>query len=432
MNSWPSCPWFILLIMDVLLLDVVLLNSFIPIATSFLLHPNAHIITNSGRRTKSFCSGTSNDRASCLNVTSSSSNHVSSSIIIEDDNLDEEDLYLRSLYPSKSSLFDETNVIVKSFPLLSKSNSDNDNDNKSDNLFLNQILPICLVSISEQKGKKNSSNLFSKLLTSFGESNTRISSSNSNISNKHRIGVDASIEYDDAYIGAKEIVMECLKQSSWRNKYHCEENCDCNDTAYNFDEKKEDSLEEDTLNMIDNLTSIFSYYQNIFNDNNNQNKNGKVRCKARVVSSYGKSGCKCPRWHIDHVPLRLVMSLKGPGCVYVPHEREVEMATKKSMSGAIGDDDYLVAEMPRLNRAALNGIDIDDSKIANEIIMPNKSEDVLALIAKEMEAVLLMGRCWEERQQTQSPAAVPHRSPDLEVDQMRILLTIDVVPMSKE
>ena len=252
----------------------------------------------------------------------------------------------------------------------------------------------------------------------------------------NRIGVDVSVEYDDAYIGAKEIVMECLNQSSSQNKNHCDDNCDCDDTtrkkSYNDREKnkEKDEIKDDILIMIEYFTSVFSYYQNIFNNNNN----GNIRCKARIVSSYGTSGCKCPRWHIDHVPLRLVMSLKGPGCVYVPHEREVKMTKTplRSNKNNSGNEDDLVAAIPTLNRTALNGIDIYDSKIANEIIMPKKSEDVLALTADEMEAVLLMGRCWEQRQPMQSPAAVPHRSPDLEADQMRILLTIDAVPKDKE
>lgn len=39
--------------------------------------------------------------------------------------------------------------------------------------------------------------------------------------------------------------------------------------------------------------------------------------KARIVSTRGTSGTKCPRYHVDHVPMRWVQSLVRPGCDYV-------------------------------------------------------------------------------------------------------------------
>ncbi len=39
--------------------------------------------------------------------------------------------------------------------------------------------------------------------------------------------------------------------------------------------------------------------------------------KARIVSTRGSSGTKCPRYHVDHVPMRWVQALVGPGCDYV-------------------------------------------------------------------------------------------------------------------
>ena len=127
LNSLPSSPLFMLLMINVLLLHVVILNTFLPLVSSFLLHPSVY--TRSRRRIESF------GRASCLRVTTISNNGISGNIILEEDNvnIDEEDLYLRSLYPPKSPLFDETNVIVKSFPLLSKSKSQSGYND--DNLF---------------------------------------------------------------------------------------------------------------------------------------------------------------------------------------------------------------------------------------------------------------------------------------------------------
>mmetsp|Transcript_2863 Transcript_2863/g.3427 ORF Transcript_2863/g.3427 Transcript_2863/m.3427 type:complete len:154 (+) Transcript_2863:280-741(+) len=142
------------------------------------------------------------------------------------------------------------------------------------------------------------------------------------------------------------------------------------------------------------------------------------------------------------------MSLRGPGCVYVPHELEMQQKRKPYEEDGT---DYNI----QLNRSALNGIDIEDSTIANNIIMPNGLEDTLSITAKEGEAVLLMGRCWEgqnlnldnEKVEEDSGStctsvrcgckearndivlAVPHRSPNLRPDEMRILLTVDVVPI---
>lgn len=155
--------------------------------------------------------------------------------------------------------------------------------------------------------------------------------------------------------------------------------------------------------------------------------------KARLVSSQGPIGCKCPRWHVDHVPLRLVMSLKGPGCVYIPHELEMRHC----------DHDHVVSETLLVNRTALNHMDFNDSNVANSIIVPNEE---LALTAKEMEAVLLMGRYLEDDRRNEvsngrerlsvssftKPAAVPHKSPTLELDEKRILLTLDVLPQVQE
>merc|ERR1712071_719109 len=77
-----------------------------------------------------------------------------------------------------------------------------------------------------------------------------------------------------------------------------------------------------------------------------------------MVSSLGPIGTKCPRWHIDHVPIRLVMSLVGPGCVYLPHEYEIQRNNHHDIS-------Y------NLNRDALNSLDEDNTELANRILVPS-------------------------------------------------------------
>lgn len=253
-----------------------------------------------------------------------------------------------------------------------------------------------------------------------------LSNKNHKFSNNNSIGIDVSVEFDDPQNGAKALVQNCLHQVA----QHYDNNIDSVDSC-NF-------YTNENYDVIDYFTSIFSFYQSIFNqedyDNNNDNHQD-IRYKARIVSSHGQIGCKCPRWHIDHVPVRLVMSLKGPGCVYVPHELE--------MKYKIQNDRLSSPSQAFLNRTALNGIDIEDSTIANSVIMPFGSEDVLAFNAKGMEAVLLMGREWEREERHDdndgdhecsyiTPAAIPHRSPNLQSGEKRVLLTIDVIPKINE
>ena len=66
--------------------------------------------------------------------------------------------------------------------------------------------------------------------------------------------------------------------------------------------------ESDTLQ---HLTSVLSYFQDVAAMSNGSNHD--VKCIARIVSTVGSVGIKCPRWHADHVPVCLVMIILGPG-----------------------------------------------------------------------------------------------------------------------
>lgn len=165
---------------------------------------------------------------------------------------------------------------------------------------------------------------------------------------------------------------------------------------------------------LQHLTNVLSYYQSIVSNGTRSNRS----CRARIVSTIGSIGTKCPRWHADHVPLRLVMSLIGPGCEYIPFEME---------SCKIGDETIHI-----VNRDALNNLDDDDTSRANDIIVPaakveivknHYGADVLTC-AKAGDAVLLMGRGWEE--EDSDVLAAVHRSPRLMDNEERILLTLDV------
>ncbi|KAL3756143.1 hypothetical protein ACHAWU_005647 [Discostella pseudostelligera] len=274
------------------------------------------------------------------------------------------------------------------------------------------------------------------------------------------------------------------------------------------------SRPSEEMETIDHLANVLSYFQSIVSttssssssspndndeaeicDNHNnhhhrQQKEKEVPCVARIVSTIGKSGTKCPRWHADHVPVRLVMSLRGPGCEYVQEESVgVGVCGGGDGKGRIGstggsNNRYHESEV-MVNRHALNNLDEEDTTKANNVIvktsvpttrsssLPSTStsstlikhakdgsccddgEHGNKLIAKMMhakegDAVLLMGKGWEEGAELNDDAineeqltvhdrhdgidcchdnailAAVHRSPKLKPNQERILLTIDL------
>jgi len=182
-----------------------------------------------------------------------------------------------------------------------------------------------------------------------------------------------------------------------------------------------------TLREKDYLVNVFTRFENIVASSSLLKDHSitlpnDFRFKARIVSSRGPVGQKCPRWHVDHVPIRLVLSLVGPGSVYIPLHRE---QTWMSEHGKV-----------LINRDALNNLDEEDSKKANEIILPFGEEN-MTVQAKSGEAVFMMGKAWEDgdnEENCQLPdgaiTALVHKSPTLQADEARVLLTVDVLGSS--
>mmetsp|Transcript_27293 Transcript_27293/g.40426 ORF Transcript_27293/g.40426 Transcript_27293/m.40426 type:complete len:338 (-) Transcript_27293:7-1020(-) len=202
-----------------------------------------------------------------------------------------------------------------------------------------------------------------------------------------RIGVDITVEFRNAKHGAASLVQKCLVRSNV------------------------DMLDEELEEIENYIADALAFFQESIGVGVEQ-ENGIY--KARLVSSLGSVGQKCPRWHVDHVPLRLVMSLAGPGCIYIPMEKEVNHPF-------------------RVDRDALNELDDDDTARANEVILPYGEKDV-AVYADKGDAVLLMGRAWEnyhpDYEMVKGGLAAPHRSPKLSKDQLRVLLVVDLLPKS--
>eukprot|EP00553_Chaetoceros_curvisetus_P011806 CAMPEP_0204640076 /NCGR_PEP_ID=MMETSP0717-20131115/45558_1 /ASSEMBLY_ACC=CAM_ASM_000666 /TAXON_ID=230516 /ORGANISM="Chaetoceros curvisetus" /LENGTH=211 /DNA_ID=CAMNT_0051660377 /DNA_START=678 /DNA_END=1313 /DNA_ORIENTATION=+ len=159
--------------------------------------------------------------------------------------------------------------------------------------------------------------------------------------------------------------------------------------------------------MMEYITNVLCLFQESAIGKSELGKNELPLYRARIVSSWGKVGQKCPRWHVDHTSLRLVLSIVGPGCRFIPNEKE------DSYPGCV-------------DRKALNELDEDDTRRANTLILP-WGEDGIAVQARPGDAVLILGRAWEESQDGPTIKAAPHRSPDLGNNEFRVLLTVDIV-----
>ena len=275
---------------------------------------------------------------------------------------------------------------------------------------------------------------------------------------------DVSVKFQDPKLGACLLLEQCGVLSSLQNHHHdengknsCEER-DCNDEKSATCQSHQPEIIMEEQETLDHLAAVLSYFQSIASayqspcSSLNSNSN-LPQCQARIVTTLGPVGTKCPRWHADHVPVRLVMSILGPGCEYIPHENEILLMEpgQTSSKGRVVD------------RSALNHLEEEDTLIANDIIIPpslvslaqeklinlqkkdrvDKSEGAIMPIlkhAKDGEVVLLMGRGWEDIIASDSLSengaskydgsdvlAAVHRSPSLLPNQERILLTVDLV-----
>lgn len=127
---------------------------------------------------------------------------------------------------------------------------------------------------------------------------------------------------------------------------------------------------------------------------------------TRLVATRGSASTKCPAWHQDHVPVRWIQSLVGPGCQWVDLDH-----------WAAADDSDHTSETMQESVQDLNQRRVDP-KIPIQQAAPG-------------EAVLLVGRTWSEYcrpEENRNLPAVVHKSPSgLLPWQGRILLTMDVL-----
>ncbi|KAL7553038.1 hypothetical protein ACHAWF_016281 [Thalassiosira exigua] len=230
------------------------------------------------------------------------------------------------------------------------------------------------------------------------------------------VAQDASATFVDPVVGARRLLAECGLLTSSEGE-------GAGASKASFPSPETIMAEEEAAR---HLASVLSHFQSVATPSDEK----KAECVARIVATSGRIGTKCPRWHADHVPVRLVMSLLGRGCEYV----------REDFAG--GD-----ARSRAVNRDALNDLDEEDTARANEVIVPSwgSSPGAASAIerAEEGEAVLLMGRGWEDSVPGDASEeeeggvgadfagrgrvlAAVHRSPALGPTEERILLTVDL------
>ncbi|GKY94711.1 hypothetical protein MPSEU_000436600 [Mayamaea pseudoterrestris] len=129
----------------------------------------------------------------------------------------------------------------------------------------------------------------------------------------------------------------------------------------------------------------------------------RLTFKARIVASRGSVATKCPRWHVDHVFVRHIQSLVGPGCAFMESTDEDWSGMQARFDA---NDDSLTTE--EWNRQLIG------SKACTRQV-------------SEGQAAFLVGNRWKEFAGYELAPCV-HRSPQgLKPWEGRVLFTIDIV-----
>jgi len=208
----------------------------------------------------------------------------------------------------------------------------------------------------------------------------------------HSSNVDVSVTFINAEDGAQQLVDQCFTKRFFLSQ-----------------EKKDQ--------VFDHLKRCLQLYCDVYSAGTSSCSVDKpTQYKARIVASRGISGVKCPRWHVDHVPVRLVCALEGPGAVYVD-----EFGNAGGIQNAG-------------RRRLVNESDETNTQEVNTKILEYVSAKSIKR-APTGDAVFLIGKEWEDhypdgitsRPNKEMVLAAVHRSPDLSPAQSRVLLTVDVV-----
>lgn len=153
-----------------------------------------------------------------------------------------------------------------------------------------------------------------------------------------------------------------------------------------------------------NLETSMKAFQDFCEKNLSSSSGKKQSYSARIVASRGAPGTKCPIWHLDHVPVRWIQALAGPGCQWIRNNEAIQWDRINNL-----DDNLTGKERNKLL------IDADTAVVEQ---------------AAEGKAVLLLGNKWKDHCNCPSALGLRpavHKSPDDILPwQGRVLLTMDV------
>lgn len=240
-------------------------------------------------------------------------------------------------------------------------------------------------------------------------------SSNKN-KNRNRCGIDVAVTFSKVEEGARDL-LECINFSSLADETKKQQAF--HHLVLLFTAFQEIFEQGSTCNTTTPLLSLYS---------NKSKRTNTIQYQARLVASRGSSGSKCSRFHVDHVPIRLICALEGPGVVYID---DCFKSTAKEVKTAQRNHRHHWRE-----EGLVNASDETDTKIFNNKILQLLDEESIPIRhAKTGDAIIMMGKKWEKRHQSQhnvqtsksnAVGAVVHRSPNLSHFQGRVLLTVDV------
>ena len=128
--------------------------------------------------------------------------------------------------------------------------------------------------------------------------------------------------------------------------------------------------------------------------------------KARVVATRGPHSTKCPQWHFDHVPVRWIQALVGPGVEWV----DPEAVQWENMNTLHEADNELLNSIRERNKLLVN------EKLARRHQAPTG------------QAALLLGNTWSEVAKDGISTPCVHKSPSGFLPwEGRVVLYMDVV-----
>jgi Protein of unknown function (DUF1826) len=175
-----------------------------------------------------------------------------------------------------------------------------------------------------------------------------------------------------------------------------------------------------------------------------------VTLSLRIVSSRGTAaGTKCPLWHVDHVPVRWIQALVGPGCEYVADSlHDVQWENWRSFSTPIRDNEHLHDDEEESDASECDAL-LSVNKRNEQLVRKGATIERCNVRGNRYDAVLLPGleqsalfSCsvdspdragrLSDRPKTGNvspggPIPIVHRSPAMRVPwQGRVLLTMNI------